>query len=492
MFKRAIFAVVLTAAMVWAATSGQPDAKTVLNNVSKAMGADNLKTIQYSGSGADFSLGQAMNPTSPWPRFTNKTYTRTIDFDKQASQLQRVRTQGENPPRGGGGQPLIGEQNQNQVVIFNDNTPWAQRLDLIMLPWGFLRAASAASDAAVKTEKMNGKKFTVVSFMGQAKAPVSAFIDDQNIIERVETKLDNAVLGDMTYEALYTDYKDFNGVKFPTHMVQKQGGYPILELAITDVKPNVEANIQPPQGRGRGGFGGPGGPGGRGGANAETPTEKLADGVYLILGGYAALAVEFKDHITVIEGPQSEQRATQIIEATKKLIPNKPIKYVVNTHSHFDHASGLRTFVAEGATVITHQINKPYYEKVWANPHSLNPDKMAEAKAKPKFETMTEKKVLTDGNQTIELYRVDGSTHNDGMIMAYLPKLKVLVEADEFNPPAQVATAPPQNINPYNTNLAANIDRLKLDVDRIIPIHYPNDARKVSKAELMMAIGKAN
>jgi hypothetical protein len=117
---------------------------------------------------------------------------------------------------------------------------------------------------------------------------------------------------------------------------------------------------------------------------------------------------------------------------------------------------------------------------------------MAETKVKPKFETMTEKKVLTDGNQTLELYRVDGSTHNDGMIMAYLPKEKILVEADEFNPPAQVATVPPKNINPYNTNLEANIERLKLDVDRIIPIHYPNDGRKVMKSELLMAIGKAN
>src|SRR5215472_2175526 len=259
MFRKVAFFGVLGALVGWAATSGQPDPKAVLSAVSKALGADNLKTIQYSGSGADFSLGQAMNPTSPWPRFNNKSYTRTIDFEKQASQLQRVRTQGENPPHGGGGQPLVGEQNQNLVVIFNDNTPWAQRLDLVMLPWGFLRAASAASDVTVKAEKMNGKKFTVVSFLGQNKAPVSAYIDDQNIIEKVDTKLDNAVLGDMPYEALYTDYKDFNGVKFPTHMVQKQGGYPILDLTITDVKPNVEANIQPPQGRGRGGPGGGGG-----------------------------------------------------------------------------------------------------------------------------------------------------------------------------------------------------------------------------------------
>ena len=181
---------------------------------------------------------------------------------------------------------------------------------------------------------------------------MNAFIDDRNIIERIDTKIDNAVLGDTLYEATYSDYKDFSGVKFPTHIVQKQGGYPVLDLAITDVKPNVEANIQPQQGRGRGGAGGPGGPGS--GANGEVPTEKLADGVYLILGGYAAVAVEFADHITVIEGPQSEQRAMQIIDTTKKLIPNKKIQYVVNTHNHFDHAGGLRTFVAEGATVITH------------------------------------------------------------------------------------------------------------------------------------------
>src|SRR5579875_435028 len=486
MVGRIGFGVMAAAFSAWAATSGQPDAKAVLSNVSKAMGADGLKTIQYSGSGADFSLGQAFSPTSPWPRFNDKTYTRTIDFEKQAWQVQRVRTQGENPPHGGGGQPLVGEQNQNQVVIFNDNTPWTQRLGLILLPWGFLRAANAAGDTTARSAKVNGKKFTVVSFLGQNKAPVSAFIDDQNMIERVETKIDNPVLGDMPYEALYSDYKEFSGVKFPTRMVERQGGYPILDLTITGVKPNVEANIQPPQGRGRGGFGGPNA------ASGEAPTEKLGEGAYLILGGYAAVAMEFKDYIAVIEGPQSEQRALAIIAAAKKLIPNKPIKYVVNTHDHFDHNSGLRTFVAEGATVITHQMNKPYYEKVWANPHTLNPDKMAESKAKPKFETMTEKKVLTDGSQTLELYRVDGSTHNDGMIMAYLPKEKILVEADEFNPPARVATAPPKDINPYNVNPEANIERLKLDVDRIIPIHYPHDGRKVSKAELLMAIGKAN
>src|SRR5207247_5471173 len=132
-------------------------------------------------------------------------------------------------------------------------------------------------------------------------------------------------------------------------IVEKQGYYPTLELTVTDAKANVAANIQAPQRAG----GAPGG--GGGGAPAGPSTQKLGDGVYLILPAYAALAVDMKDGVVVIEGPQSEARADAIIAEAKKDIPNKPIKYVVNTHAHFDHSSGLRTFVAEGATIITHQ-----------------------------------------------------------------------------------------------------------------------------------------
>jgi glyoxylase-like metal-dependent hydrolase (beta-lactamase superfamily II) len=165
---------------------------------------------------------------------------------------------------------------------------------------------------------------------------------------------------------------------------------------------------------------------------------------------------------------------------------------VVNTHQHFDHAGGLRAFVAEGATVITHQVNKPYYEKTFNAPHTLNPDKLASAKKKPSIETMTEKKVLTDGNHVIELHHLQGSGHNEGLIAAYFPKEKILLEADAFNPPAQPVTQTPATLSPYNLNLVSNIERLKLDVQTIIPVHYPADGRKVSITELMKVVGKAS
>src|SRR4029453_9916292 len=128
------------------------------------------------------------------------------------------------------------------------------------------------------------------------------------------------------FEAVYSDYKDFGGVKFPMHIVQRQGGYPILDLTVSDVKPNAPVTIQP---QGRAGGGHAAAPAA---AASATPSEKLADGIYLILGGYASVAVDMKDHIVVIEGATTDDRANADITQQKRVIPNKPIRYVVNTH----------------------------------------------------------------------------------------------------------------------------------------------------------------
>jgi hypothetical protein len=288
-----IFVAALAVAVLSAPAAAQ-DAKSVVAGASKAMGVEALKTVEYSGNGFDFAIGQAPNPNLPWPKFIDKTYTRQINFDAPASKMDRIRMQGENPPHGGGQQPVIGEQPQNQTIIVGANTPWVQQLEIWMMPQGFLRAA-ASRNATAASQTVGGKKMTVVTFMGENKAKVNGYINDQNLVEKVETWIDNAVLGDMLFEAVYSDYKDFGGVKFPTKIVQRQGGHPILDLTITDVKPNAAVTIQPPQGRG-------GAPGGAPApaAAAGTPTEKLADGVYLILGGYASVAVDFKDGIVII------------------------------------------------------------------------------------------------------------------------------------------------------------------------------------------------
>ncbi len=472
-----------TLGVVFAIPVSAQEAKTVIDSAVKAMG--DLRTVEFSATGFDFVLGQNYGAATAWPRFINKSYRRWIDFQAPASRVERVRMQGEVPPRGGGQQPVVGEQPQNQVIIVNANTPWVQQLEIWMTPHGFLKAA-AANNATAKSQSIGGKKYTVLSFMGQNKAPVNGFINADNLVEKVETRIDNAFFGDMLFEAIYTGYKDFGGVKFPGKIVQKQGGHPIFDLDIVSVTPNGAVTIQAPQGRGAAvavaaAAGGP---------TADPPTEKLAEGIYLILGGYACLAIEFKDHIVVVEGPQSEVRATAVIAQARKLIPNKPIRYVVNTHAHIDHSSGLRAFVAEGVSILTHQNNKTYLERVLNAPHTLNPDKMSESGKKPKFETAGTKKVLTDGDRVVELHHMQNFGHQEGAILVYLPKEKVLYQADAYNPPAQPPTAAAAVISPYTVSLVETIERLKLQVERIIPVHYPADNRKVNTAELLKVIGR--
>jgi len=119
MAKKWIVAVSFLTLLSWAAFSwakGTEDPKALIGTASKALGAENLKTIEYSGSGSDYVLGQAASPSLPWPRFIDKTYTRVVDLEAPASRMQRIRTQGENPPRGGGVQPVIGERPDNQVI----------------------------------------------------------------------------------------------------------------------------------------------------------------------------------------------------------------------------------------------------------------------------------------------------------------------------------------------------------------------------------------
>ena len=155
-----------------------------------------------------------------------------------------------------------------------------------------------------------------MTFIGDNKAKVNGYINDQNLVERVETWIDNPFLGDMLFEAIYSDYKDVGGAKFPMHIVQKQGGYPIFDLTVTDVKANAPVTIQAPQGRG-------GAPAAARRGRRQRPSEKLGDGVYLITGGYASVAVDFKDYIVVIEGPQNEARAIAVIAEAKRLIPEQ-------------------------------------------------------------------------------------------------------------------------------------------------------------------------
>ena len=282
-------------------------------------------------------------------------------------------------------------------LIVNANTPWAAQLPIWITPVRVPQAGGsqhADDDVADRRREEIHRRDLHRSKQGEGER---LHRRRTTWSTRSETWMDTPGAGRRTlYEAVYSSYKDFGGVKVPTRITEQQGDYPTLEMTVVDAKINAPANIAPPQRGGRA-------PAGGGAPPAGTSSQKLGDGVFLILPGYAALAVDMKDGIVVIEGPQSDARGEAIIAEVKKDIPEQGDQIRRQHPRALRSFSGLRPFVAEGATIMTHQVNKGYFEKIFARPHTLNPDRLAQNKAKVNVETVGDKKVLTDGTHTIEL-----------------------------------------------------------------------------------------
>jgi glyoxylase-like metal-dependent hydrolase (beta-lactamase superfamily II) len=471
------------------------DAAAVIASAQKALG--DLKSITYSGTAKDVAFQQCGSNAADMncrgthdPMRPINNYVRVIDLTAPASR----QTGATNNPAGGGATiPMPGTFFQQVTPQQADvSQPWGNALELYLTPWGFLKGA-AANNAMVSRRKVDGKNYTVLTWSPAVKAPsgknyvINGYVNDQNIVERVETWLGDNIMGDMQIVATYSGWKDFGGVMAPSKIVQTRGGWPFFEVNVTAAKGNpadVAALVPAPAPAGGRGGGGGGAPGG--GAPALTVTsEKLGDGLYRLTtgpGSYDSVIVEFKDYVMMLEAGQSEARGLAYIAETKKLIPNKPIRYVMNTHPHSDHTGGLPALVAEGATIITQKNNEAFLDKALNTPRTLLNDTLAKNPKKAKIEAVAEKKVYSDGTRTVELYHVSPVPHSNGLMIAYIPKEKIIFQGD-FSLPA-----PGQPGNDHVKALVPILEKLNLDFDRYINVH--TSAAPQTKAELWKAVGK--
>src|SRR5580693_813243 len=499
------------------------DVRSVLEASLQAMGGANLKTIRYSGNGWSSRIGQTYGLAEDWPRYEVANYTRAIDYDAKWSREDYTRRQGKDPLLG---RPPMPEERVTSILsgnyawdmqgdkpvpltsLYLDGVSYAdlRELELAITPHGFLKAALAAKDSTAITLPIvgasdaglsqYGRKVTIVSFT-IGKYRVNGTINDRNLVELTDTWFPNPVYGDMDYEMRYTKYKNFDGVQFPALVHVHQGdprlnpAHNYYEYNVSDVKANVPVTAIPVPDVVR---------------TATVPpvavdSQKLADGVWLLGGGtHNSVLVEFKDFVAVVEAPQNEARSLAVIEEASRLVPNKLIKYVVNTHHHFDHAGGLRTYLSQGTTVITHESNKEYYLGIMFYPaaRGLQPDRMALyspmytiSRRPAPIETVASfgggpgggaaKYVITDGERILEIihvqdmaYELGDSSYTQGnhsadMLMAYLPKEKILINADLYSPPAPGAATPAATAG--MRTLYQNMRKQKLDVAQHVPIH---------------------
>jgi hypothetical protein len=498
------FVAIALVMLVASAPTQSQDVRSVLQAASTNMGADNLRTLQYTASGMISAPGQGFDPIparigvpESWPRFAVTNYTMTIDYTTMSSREQFTRTApvyanpfpgldlggaqhgNQSDPgllRGGG---FIDDPTPRQIdqrvhgrVAWDVNgaTParqWSylagidaaeyRQLEIILTPHGFVKAALAPGANPVLLPAGRGGATQVMLANVLGKYKVIATIE-QNLVHLVQTWIPVPVVGDMRITHEYTRWRDFGGLKFYTddhsHFFDVQDNdnrqYRIID-ARANVTPaadtfTVPAAVQqataPP---------------------VRVESTKLADAVWLIGGGsHNSVLVEFRNFVAVVEAPQNDARAQAVIAEVRRLVPSKPIRYVVNTHYHWDHSGGLRGFVAAGAQIVTHEGNVEYYNRVmFGSPRTLMPDALSQreqllgAAIRPQFVRATNAPTMItdrawgspDAGKVMEFYGVGTgsppfSSHNEFFLVAYLPAERMLINADLYTPPAAGAALP--------------------------------------------------
>ena len=469
------------------------NASTVIANAELALG--DINSITYSGSARDVAFQQCgANGTQMIchgmhdPMRPIMEYVRVIDLGAPTS-----RHTGSTVNIGPGGSTAITPGRFFQQVTPQQadvSQPWAGSLELYITPWGFLKGA-AENDAIASRTRWNGEDYTVLSWSPSVRAPsgasyvVNGYINDENLVVRVETWLGENIMGDMHIVATYSDWRDFGGFMAPTQIVQTRGGLPFFEVDVTSARANPSdiASIAPAPATQGGGFGGGGG---GGGGQINVMAEELGEGLYRLTtgqGSYDSLIIEFADHIMMLEGGPSEAGMLAYIEEAKRLMPGKPIRYVMNTHAHSDHTRGIPTLVAEGATIITHVSNQEFFERALNTPRTLLNDTLARNPRPAVVDPVGDMKSYTDGNRTVEMYHIWPTPHSNGLLVAYIPREGILFQGDYSLP------APGQPGNDHVQALVPALEKLGVvDFERYINVHA--SAEPQTKAELWEATGR--
>ena len=466
MIRNLTLSAVCAALLFAGCNRGPASASDVLADVNEAMGSENLQSITYTGTAQtlDRAFLQTAVASPPWPMYDISNYSRTIDLAAPASRATGTMMHGGVFLRPPTEQPFVQH-------IGADDTAWANQLEIWLTPWGFLRGA-AANGAEVGTAERGGATFTTLTWMSPesqtspsgTRYTVTGYINAQDLIERVETRVEHVMMGDLLVAANYSDYRDMGGVMVPARMVQERAGGTSFTVTVANATPNpadLQARLTPPAEAEGGGAGGGGGAG-RGGGPAPEPASlvrKIYDGVYLVGGGYEAMIVEFNDFVVVFEGgAQSEQRGQQVLAATRATVPNKPIRYVVNSHFHSDHSSGLAAWAREGITILTHQENVAFADAALSNPRTL----LGEPTMDPTIEGMTDVMVIEDEMNRMEIVHIP-NPHAQHLLGVYLPRRSHFHQAD--------LTLFPEDPSPAHIAFAERVRALGMEFNTLTGVH---------------------
>jgi glyoxylase-like metal-dependent hydrolase (beta-lactamase superfamily II) len=484
----ALLSVVLTGLLLAGCQSMRADVDIVDSAATALGGADRIrgvKTFILDAEGQEYQLLQNSSPNSntDLPRWLLNPYRRGFDLSNGHMRLRRSISVTF---------PWVLDRVRHQdtgidahgvyVVDFDGNLRPVRNagadlgLDRYHHPLTLLAAALKEGATRKNVRQLEG--LSAVDIKVPTGETLTLAIDNKTKLPAfISSMRDQPNLGDLEVRTTFSDYEDVDGFRLPRRMITKWDRFVVNELVVTKHTLNSDPDgfmntpntaLQekqiPPDPR-----------------LGPIHPKEMAPGVWFLPGNCTvgcdnSIVVEFADHLELIEAPIGDERSANVIKVARSLRPNKPLTKLIVTHHHSDHAGGLRAAISEGLTVVAHESNKWLFEELATRPHTIVPDALARKPMPLHFEPVGDHATFSDSLRTMDIYRVHDDPHADSMIMVHLPKEKILVEGDPYNPSNKVHIWAP--------NLDRNLKRLKLTVDNILPIH----GDPVTAADLQNAV----
>jgi len=467
--RRSLWLVFVSLSMAAACAKATPE-RRVIDDAAAALGGRSrilaVKTLVVEGEGTNGNLGQDMTPEAAGQAFTVTGYKLAVDVAGGRSRIEQTRTPNFTYFQGQAAQKqTLGIDRDVAYNVAANGT--ATRLSVPATkdrraatyhhPLMIVRAA-LDPQAKLANARNFGNQRTVDVTTADGLTFTLAVDSTTGLPTSVVSMADNTNLGDVAQETSFDQYQDVNGLKLPSRLTTKIDNYQTSQLRVTKQAIDGDVGELSAPAAAASAAATPGPP------PATVTAEPIARGVWLLGGqSHHTVVVEFSDHLLLIEAPQNDTRSLAVIAKARELVPGKPVTTVVNTHHHFDHSGGIRAAVSEGLTVVTQKGNAAFFQQAIGRAHTIAPDALAKNPKPLKLEAVDEEMVLKDKTTTVNLYHVAGNPHADTLLMAYLPRDRVLIEVDVYSPGASV--------HPYAANLLENIRRRNLRVDRIVPLH---------------------
>lgn len=426
----------------------------------------NTAAVVLEGNGRQFNLGQDLRPGLADQTFTVGAFER--DLDLEAPRMRTTLTRTPNFAYFQGPRAQTQVQGVDGDVAYNLNAAGAatrtsatvaaeRRVERLHHPLVLLRQALdkdvSLLPAPLPDDRARAGERAIV--MQTNTGPITFVLDADKRPIKIESPGTHPNLGDVRFTTRFGDYAEADGLRLPTRITTLVDEFTTGDYTVTTRVRTPGTLAAPPEARAAAESGPPA---------VNVTTEALAPGVWVLAGqSHHSVAVAFEGRLVVIEAPQSEARALAVIAKAGELRPGTPVTHLVLSHHHFDHSAGLRTAVARGLTVITQAGNADFVTTMAARPFTRAPDALAKAPRPVRMETVEDTRTISDGTRSLVLYHVAGNPHSDTLLMAYLPAERLLIEVDAFSPGGAY--------HPYAANLLANIERLKLAVDRLVPLH---------------------